>query len=485
MSSHALTSEAKLADEIYPLKRDQEETKRLNLQHDIIKKSFKFLIHPTILSSLVANADGHTIRIADFATGTAIWPIEVAQLFAENYPDVKVKVYGTDISSAQFPAGESVPHNVELKERDILKAFKERHFERYDFIHVRALVVVLGDDQWKEVLENLHKCLKPGGWIQWVDADFSRTGWKCISHKATDLPKIDPEHSLLSSQIPNPIQHGISLVQGWAEVLNRSLAASNNLPALFDAAGIQNIQHEIHQIDGDHELRTAITVELAKAASSIFQSLAKLLEGGEDAPPAEAVEQAGREMIACAEEGIFWTRIDFNVVIGQKAVYFTKTIILPQVLEDSLGEQKTGDDSVKLPEILVGLSIDGKDGKNSAGEVEEKLHEEKLGIVEPNQSAKPVEITASQVSVESAAEKPLNQKKEIDRKNVKSLPSEIDSRILSPQPKKPTMNAAAPPFQQSRLLPHEIARMSATPSPPHQRVGGNIPPRRFLPHERV
>jgi chemotaxis methyl-accepting protein methylase len=132
--------------------------RRLNIQHDIITKSFKFLIHPTILSSLVANADGHKIRIADFATGTAIWPIEVTKLFAENYPDVKVKVHGTDISSAQFPA-ENVPQNVELKRHDILKPFKERYLEKYDFIHVRSLVLVLGDDQWKEVLENLHKCL--------------------------------------------------------------------------------------------------------------------------------------------------------------------------------------------------------------------------------------------------------------------------------------------------------------------------------------
>jgi hypothetical protein len=151
-------------------------------------------------------------------------------------------------------------------------------------------------------------------------------------------------------------------------------------------------------------------------------------------------------MIDCAKEGIFWTRVDYNVVIGQKAVYYTKTIILPQIPEVALGEQRNWDDSVKLPEILVSLSIDGKDGKNPAEEVEDKLHEEKLEIVVPNQSANLVDIATSQVSVELAGEQTLDQKKELAQKNVNSLRHEINSKIVSPQPKKPSMNAAAPPF---------------------------------------
>ena len=108
---------------------------------------------------MVANAAGHTIRIADCATGTAIWPIDVAALFAEKYPDIKVKLYGTDISAEQFPADEKVPSNVELKVRNSLKSFSEKHHEKYDMIHVRAVALALGDGEWQGVVENLQKCL--------------------------------------------------------------------------------------------------------------------------------------------------------------------------------------------------------------------------------------------------------------------------------------------------------------------------------------
>jgi hypothetical protein len=175
MASPKINSKPRIGDEFYALNRNKTETERqatsstsfsiptnvnsLNLQHSILKKSFGFLIHPTILSSLVTNASGHTIRIADLATGTAIWPIEVATFFARNHPDIKVKIYGFDISLAQFPVAKNIPQNVILKQHDVTEQFKEGDHEKYDFIHVRALATVLGDDQWKEVLGNLEQCL--------------------------------------------------------------------------------------------------------------------------------------------------------------------------------------------------------------------------------------------------------------------------------------------------------------------------------------
>jgi hypothetical protein len=70
-----------------------------------------------------------------------------------------VKIYGFGISSAQFPVDENLPKNVLLMQHDITIPLREKHYEKYDFVHVRDLVSVLGDDQWKGVVEHLEKSL--------------------------------------------------------------------------------------------------------------------------------------------------------------------------------------------------------------------------------------------------------------------------------------------------------------------------------------
>jgi hypothetical protein len=70
-----------------------------------------------------------------------------------------VKIYGSDISSAQFPPAEELPHNVVLIETDILHRSEKHVTEKYDFIHIRAMVLVLADHEWKRVLENLEQRL--------------------------------------------------------------------------------------------------------------------------------------------------------------------------------------------------------------------------------------------------------------------------------------------------------------------------------------
>jgi hypothetical protein len=72
---------------------------------------------------------------------------------------MKVKVYGSDISSAQFPAPEHLPSNVVLKEQDIKGRSQKRASEKYDLINIRALVLALEDHEWKDVLENAEQRL--------------------------------------------------------------------------------------------------------------------------------------------------------------------------------------------------------------------------------------------------------------------------------------------------------------------------------------
>jgi hypothetical protein len=365
---------------------------------------------------------------------------------------------------------------------------------------------------------------------RFMAADLSPTGWKCISHHARDLPKIDPNHSLLSSQIPNPIQYGIDLIQAWAGHTERSLASSNNLFNLFDAVGFHSILHEVLQIEGDLELRTALTVELAEAASSIILKFAKLLQSEDESVSLADAENTGKEMVACAKEEIFWTRLDFNVVIGQKPVYFTKTILLPKVLESDTSEEKLRDVTENLPKVQLYDTVDKNNETYAVREVEKELA--KTSILETPEAVIPTVINGNSlppVVVENVSRQETDSKDppKIGEKKVafdvmevkkpqaeqkkplsggmsvaapafqarKPLPHEMTSSTLTQQQKKPLpqqVTSTTPAQPQKKPLPHEITNTASTQPQrkplPHERAIAGGPataaPRKLLPHQR-
>jgi hypothetical protein len=117
---------------------------RLNLQHRLLTQNFRFLIHPSIPFSKP------DLRIAEFATGTAIWLTEVSKLVPSG-----CKLDGYDISSAQFPPPELLPSTINLQQHDVLKPLGEKYLGYYDIIAVRLLVTALADDEWEKAVRNL------------------------------------------------------------------------------------------------------------------------------------------------------------------------------------------------------------------------------------------------------------------------------------------------------------------------------------------
>lgn len=103
-----------------------------------------FLIHPSIPLSKP------NLRTADFATGTAIWPIQVSRLVPQY-----AQIDGFDISQSQFLPASTLPPNVALYEHDILQPLPESYHEHYEIIAVRALVTALADDEWEKAVANV------------------------------------------------------------------------------------------------------------------------------------------------------------------------------------------------------------------------------------------------------------------------------------------------------------------------------------------
>ena len=154
----------------YVLNRNFTASTRLNCQHYIWHRELGYNLHPSI--PLLANQNA---RIADIATGTAAWLLDVAR----EHPTAQCD--GFDISLAQAPPAAWLPGNVSLREWDFHEKPPEEALGQYDVVHIRLVILVIGKGDPVPVLRNLALLLKPGGWLQWDEVD---TGDAVVAHPA-------------------------------------------------------------------------------------------------------------------------------------------------------------------------------------------------------------------------------------------------------------------------------------------------------------
>ena len=146
----------------YILDRDRSHAAaaRLNLQFYLWKDALKFNIHPSILPSLPKKAS-----IAEVASGTGMWLIDVSRELPEAQLD------GFDLNLRQVPHEKWLPSNVRVRHWNILEDPPNDLVGKYDYVHTRLLVLVVEQKDPRPIIRNLHKILKPGGYIQWDELD--------------------------------------------------------------------------------------------------------------------------------------------------------------------------------------------------------------------------------------------------------------------------------------------------------------------------
>lgn len=132
---------------------------RLNYQFFLWKNTFGFNIHPSI--ELPKNA-----CIADIATGTAIWAVDVAREHST------AQIDAVDLSLSKAPHQGWLPSNITLREWNLFHEVPEDMLEKYDLIHVRLLVLVVENEDPTPILRSLKKMLKPNGYLQWDDLNY-------------------------------------------------------------------------------------------------------------------------------------------------------------------------------------------------------------------------------------------------------------------------------------------------------------------------
>lgn len=68
----------------------------------------------------------------------------------------KCYYHGFDISPEQFP---KEPGNIVFSVHDITKPFPKEHWNRYDLVHVRLLVVALEESEYRAAVSNIYAIL--------------------------------------------------------------------------------------------------------------------------------------------------------------------------------------------------------------------------------------------------------------------------------------------------------------------------------------
>lgn len=130
-----VTEPRRSGESSYALSRNYAATTRLNCQHLLWKLELGWSLHPSLQARILTAqpivtaplkvpaptvtssthrpdpfaAQPDTFRIADVATGTAIWALEISQ----DFPSTQID--GFDIDLQQCPRPEWLPHNVKVR----------------------------------------------------------------------------------------------------------------------------------------------------------------------------------------------------------------------------------------------------------------------------------------------------------------------------------------------------------------------------------
>jgi SAM-dependent methyltransferase len=155
-----------LADAPYVLPRDDGEVNRLDFQHYMLRYALRGNFAAPITSP---------VSMLDVGSGTGRWAMEMATYF----PDANV--VATDIvtppeeTSAPGFGLEHRPENYSFVPGNVLNglSFADGSF---DFVHMRLLVFAILEVAWPQVVSELVRVTRPGGWIELVETGPQQNG---------------------------------------------------------------------------------------------------------------------------------------------------------------------------------------------------------------------------------------------------------------------------------------------------------------------
>nr|POE88173.1 n-methyltransferase tcpn [Quercus suber] len=127
----------------------------LNLQHYLIRDLFD----DKLLDPSISLSDTH-LKIADVCCDIAPLCHATTELFA------------LDINPAQLPPAAWLPRSIHRRRFDVFDAATPSDLEgSFDIVNVQILFSFVKDEHINQVITNLSRLLKPGGYLQWTEFD--------------------------------------------------------------------------------------------------------------------------------------------------------------------------------------------------------------------------------------------------------------------------------------------------------------------------
>ncbi|KAL5359074.1 hypothetical protein BJX96DRAFT_183536 [Aspergillus floccosus] len=153
-------------EDSYVLRRDIVDSVRLDAQHLMWKLHKGYVLHPLIPVT-------ERMKIAEIGSETAVWIFDLVPQLPPS-----VHLHGFDISDSQYPPKELWPKNVSLGLLDSLSDPPESFRAQYDVVHLRLWACILRGNDILSLIHHAKSLLKPGGYIQWEDADLTHQNVK-------------------------------------------------------------------------------------------------------------------------------------------------------------------------------------------------------------------------------------------------------------------------------------------------------------------
>ncbi|KAI9693524.1 MAG: hypothetical protein M1820_009176 [Bogoriella megaspora] len=185
---------------------------RLNLQHYLWRDLFGYTLHPKI------PCKQQSLKVADVGTGTGIWLLDLSARL-----DPSTEFLGLDTNISQVGPQEWLPTNMKLQQWDASTEVPHDLIEQFDIVHLRLFGFIIRDDP-RIIMRSLIKMLKPGGYLQWSEADVESWHIKTVS---PDVPT-DALTALWRQSVPE----GSRLLPTWVK----------GLPNAFEAEGLLDVE---------------------------------------------------------------------------------------------------------------------------------------------------------------------------------------------------------------------------------------------------
>ncbi|PYH49751.1 class I SAM-dependent methyltransferase [Aspergillus saccharolyticus JOP 1030-1] len=144
----------------YVLGRSITDSVRNDAEHLLWKFHKGYELHPAIPVS-------DKMRIADLGCGTGIWLLDLARQLPPT-----VQLHGFDVCDKQYPAQPRWPQNMTLSVIDMMADLPPSIVGQYDVVHLRMWVNNVRDEETATLIGQAKRLLKPGGYIQWEEADL-------------------------------------------------------------------------------------------------------------------------------------------------------------------------------------------------------------------------------------------------------------------------------------------------------------------------